>query len=172
MVEFAITVSLFLLLTLAIMEFVLLIFDMSRANEMTRQLSRLAITADPVCDIWESDCSGSGAPGLSCDPSSLPGDSAVIVDLGEVDILGPSNSSPLGTTGYRMLNLAQDFLPAVEAENVQVSYYCSNTGSVDRPQPIPLVAVRLENFSRPFIIGSFLGLSTGTQRVYSEHGKS
>jgi len=157
MVEFAMTVSLFLLLTLAIMEFVLLIFDMSRANEMTRQLSRLAITADPVCDIWGagSGCSGSGAATLTC-----PSGSAVTVDLSQVDTSTPTPPDR-GPTGYRMLELAQDFLPAVQASNIQVSYNCSNAGTVVRPLPIPLVTVRLQNFSRPFIVGSFLGLSTG-----------
>jgi len=157
-VEFAITVSLFLLLTLAIMEFVLLIFDMSRANEMTRQLSRLAITADPVCDIWGagSGCGGSGAATLTC-----PSGSAVTVDLSQVDTTAPSTPGDRGPTGYRMLDRALDFLPAVQASNIEVSYTCSNAGSVVRPVPIPLVTVRLQNFSRPFIVGSFLGIGTG-----------
>jgi hypothetical protein len=157
MVEFAITVLLFLLLTFGLMEFVLLIFDLSRANEMTRQLSRLAITADPVCDIWDAGCSGSGAAGLSCPPGSLPGDSAVIVNLSEVDTSAP-NQNAAAPTGYRMLERAQDFLPAVQASQIQVSYACSTTGSLDRPRPIPLVTVGLQNFTRPFVIGSFLGL--------------
>ena len=59
-----------------------------------------------------------------------------------------------------MLQLAQEFLPAVQAAEIQVSYNCSNTGSVIRPRPVPLVTVKLQNFSRPFVVGSFLGLST------------
>lgn len=156
LVEFAMTVSLFLLLTLAIMEFVLLIFDMSRANEMTRQISRLAITADPVCDIWGGGCGGSGAGTLTC-----PGGSAVTVDLSQVDTTAPTSPGDRGPTGYRMLDLAQDFLPAVQANNIEVSYNCSNAGTVVRPLPIPIVTVRLQNFSRPFIVGSFLGIGPG-----------
>lgn len=156
LVEFAITVSLFLLLTLAIMEFVLLIFDMSRANEMTRQLSRLAITADPVCDIWGSGCGGSGAATLTC-----PGGSAIIVDLSAVNTTAPSSPGDRGPTGYRMLELAQAFLPAVQANNILVSYRCSGTGTAFRPRPVPLVTVELQNFSRPFIVGSLLGIGTG-----------
>ena len=103
MVEFALTVSLFLLLVLAIMEFVMLLFDMSRANEMTRQLSRLAITASPVCDIWGTGtgCGGSGATSLSC-----PGGSAVTVNLSEVNTSAPTSPADRGPTGYRMLQLA------------------------------------------------------------------
>ena len=159
LIEFAITVILFLLLTLAIMEFVMLVFDMSRANEMTRQLSRVAITADPVCDIWGGgvlpSCGGSGATTLVC-----PGGSAVIVDLSQVDTSAPTPPDP-GPTGYRMLEYAQQILPAVQANQIQVSYTCSNAGSAFRPLPIPLVTVELQNFSRPFVVGSFLGIGTG-----------
>jgi len=155
MVEFAMTVSLFLLLVLAIMEFVMLLFDMSRANEMTRQLSRLAITASPVCDIWGTGtgCGGSGATSLSC-----PGGAAVTVNLSEVDTSAPSPPTSRGPTGYRMLELAQDFLPSVQASQLEVSYACTTAGMTGRPRPIPLVTVRLQNFSRPFVVGEFLGL--------------
>lgn len=152
LIEFALTVSLFLLLVLAIMEFVLLLFDMSRANEMTRQITRLAITADPVCDIWAGSCGGSGAPGLTC-----PGGSPVIVDLSQVDTSAPSGSDR-GPTGYRMLQSAQQFLPDVQSNQIRVTYSCSDTGNPLRPQPIPLVTVALQNYSRPFVVGSFLGI--------------
>lgn len=142
--------SLFLLLVLGIMEFVILLFDMARANEMTRQISRLAITADPVCNIWGTECGST----LVC-----PG-GVVTVALSDVNTTAPSGSDP-GPTGYRMLQRAQMFLPDVEASQIGVSYSCSDTGNPLRPRPIPLVTVRLQNYTHPFVIGSFLGLGTG-----------
>ncbi len=156
LVEFAITVTLFLLLVLGIMEFVLLLFDMSRANEMTRQISRLAITADPVCDIWGSGCGGSGAGTLVC-----PGGAPVIVALSDVNTSAPTTVGDPGPTGYRMLQRAQLFLPTVQASQIEVSYSCSDSGNPLRPRPIPLVTVQLQNYTRPFVLGGFLGLSTG-----------
>lgn len=152
LVEFAVTVSFFMVLTLGIMEFVLLLFDMSRANEMTRQLSRLAITADPVCDVWGAGCDGAS---LSC-----PGGSAVTVNLSQVDTGTPSGSSA-GSTGYRMLQQARLFLPDVAPSQIEVTYACSGTGNALRPQPIVLVTVRLQNYDRKFLLAGLLGLSNG-----------
>ncbi|MBL4820617.1 MAG: pilus assembly protein, partial [Gammaproteobacteria bacterium] len=52
LVEFAVTVSLFLIVVFGIMEFSILIMNVSRANELTRESSRIAIIGSPVCDIW------------------------------------------------------------------------------------------------------------------------
>lgn len=153
--QFALTVSLFLLFVLGIMEFAILIMDMSRANEMTRELSRISIVSDPLCDIFDNDCPGD-VTGLSC-----PGGSPVVVTLADIGVGGCSADSTL--TECRMWRVAQNFMPAVTADQVQVSYACSDAGFVDRPEVIPLITVSLENFSRPFLFAGFLGLDTGFQ---------
>jgi len=157
LVEFAVSVSLFLLLTLGVIEILLLVFDLARANEMTRQLSRIAITSDPVCDIWNSDCGGSGSSGLTC---PVPGGS-VVVNLGEVDTSAQGQGAM--PTGGRMLERAQIFLPTVQPSQIRVTYACSGSGYADRPRPIPLVSVGLQNFTRPFLLGSFIGLGNGIE---------
>jgi hypothetical protein len=154
MIEYALTVSLFLLLVLGIMEFTLLMMDMGRANEMTRQLSRIAITADPVCDIFDpGDCPG------AVDELVCPGGSPIVVTLDDVDTTGCDFVS--GPTGCRMMDLAETFLPGVAESQIQVTYSCSVMGFVGRPTPVPLVTVSLQNFTRPFLFAGFLGISSG-----------
>jgi len=153
LVEFALTVSLFLVLVLGIMEFAILMMDMSRANEMTRQLSRIAITSGAVCDIYGGGCPG-GVDELVC-----PGGSPVVVTLNQVDTNGCTDIT--GPTGCRMMDLAETFLPGVTPSQIQVTYACSGAGFSGRPYPIPLVTVSLQNFNRPFLFGGFLGIDAG-----------
>lgn len=155
MVEFAITVSLFLLLVLGLMEFTLLVLDISRANEVTRQLSRTAIVSDPVCDIFDGSCPGA-VSGLAC-----PDGDPVVVSL---DQFNTNNCRADATdTPCRMLNAAQALLPTVQASQVEITYACSGTGFADRPRAIPLVTVALRGLERPFLFAGFLGLDRGIE---------
>lgn len=147
MVEFAVTLSLFFLLVLAIFEFVILVLVFSRANEATRDMTRLAIVSDPVCNIWGSACPG-GVP-LSC-----PGGAPVIVTLSD----GSCASDPTGTA-CRMLTRAQAHLPNINGEQIEVRYACSGTSQPNRPEPVPLVTVALRNATHPLAVPAFLGLS-------------
>jgi len=70
MVEFAVSMSLFILMVLAIFEFVLLIMTYSRANEVTRDVARMAIVRDPVSEVC-GDLSA-GGPMLERAQAHLP----------------------------------------------------------------------------------------------------
>lgn len=159
MVEFAISIVLFLLVALGIIEFALLVFDMSRANELTRDLSRLAITADPVCDVF-----GTRSALGACSGGTL----TVVINstTGNPECQGGPITVSLNQVGSnltatRMLTRAQQLLGDVQGSQIAVVYSCSNSGNPLRPRPVPLVTVRLQNYTRPFLLPGFLGLDTG-----------
>lgn len=148
MVEFAVTLSLFFLLVLAIFEFVIMVLVISRANEATRDMARLAIVSDPVCNIWDTSCPG-GAP-LSC-PAGAP----VTVTLA-----GASNCTAGSTdTACRLLNRAQAHLPNINGDQIEVRYACSGTSRPNRPEPVPLVTVALRDVMHPLALPAILGLN-------------
>lgn len=148
MVEFAVTLSLFFLLVLAIFEFVIMVLVISRANEATRDMTRIAITSDPVCNIWGTACPG-GIP-LSC-PAGTP----ITVTLA-----GASNCTAGSTdTACRLLNRARAHLPNINGSQIEVRYACSGTSRPNRPEPVPLVTVALEHVTHPLAVPAFLGLS-------------
>jgi len=150
LVEFAVTVSLFLVLTIGIAEFSIYVMEVGRANELTRELGRIAIVSDPVCDIYADACPGDQS-GLSC-----PGGSPVVVTLAQVNVADCSADSE--ETKCRMNRTVQSYLPTVEPENVELTFACSNAGLAFRPTPIPLVTVALRNFSRDLAFAGFLGI--------------
>lgn len=151
MVEFAFTVSLFFLLVFAIIEFSLLLMSMARTNEITRELARIAIVRDPVCDIHNAGCPGGG--GLSC-----PSNEEVIVTLDQVNADCGSDSE---ATSCLMLNAARRHMSTVEPEQIEVRYACSSAGSTLRPEFIPLVTVGLLNVNHSFILSGYPGLPAG-----------
>lgn len=147
-VEFALTLGLFFLLVLAIFEFVIMVLVISRANEATRDMARIAIVSDPVCNIWGTSCPG-GAP-LSC-PAGTP----VTVTLAVA-----SNCMATSTdTACRMLNRAQLHLPNINGNQIEVRYACSGTSRSRRPEPVPLVTVALRNVTHSLAVPAFLGLN-------------
>lgn len=149
LVEFALTLSLFLLIVIGIIEFSVLVMNLSRANETTRELSRIAIVSDPLCDIYGGGCPGP-ASSLVC-----PGTNAVRVTLDQV---GMNCSSRPNSTACRMFNVANAFLPGIQPEQIEVSYACSNTGAPERPLAIPLVTVALRNMTHTFMLPGLVGI--------------
>jgi hypothetical protein len=147
-VEFAVTLSLFFLLVLAIFEFVIMVLVISRANEATRDMARIAIVSDPVCDIWGTSCPG-GAP-LSC-----PAGTAVTVTLAAANNCLATSTD----TACRMLNRAQLHLPNINGDQIEVRYGCSGTSRSRRPEPVPLVTVALRNVTHALAVPAFLGLN-------------
>jgi hypothetical protein len=125
-----------------------MVLVISRANEATRDMARVAIVSDPVCNIWGTTCPG-GAP-LSC-----PAGSPVTVTL-----TGASNCTANSTdTACRMLNRAQVHLPNINGNQIEVRYACSGTSRPNRPEPVPLVTVALRNVTHTLAVPAFLGLS-------------
>lgn len=151
MVEFAVTVSLFLIIVLAIAEFAIVIMTISRVNETTRQLSRVAIVSSPLCDVFGGGCPGPEGV-LTC-----PGGNDVVVDLDQIGV--GSCGTDLTSTECRMYNTAQDYLPNITADKIEVTYACSLAGSDVRPETVPFITVAIRNFSHQFALGSFIGVN-------------
>lgn len=151
LVEFAVTVSLFLILVLAIAEFAIVIMTISRANEATRQLSRIAIVSSPLCDVFVGGCPGPEGV-LTC-----PGGNNVVVDL---DLIGVSGcSSDPSATECRMYESAQNFLPGIAADQIEVTYACSLAGSTLRPETVPYITVAIRNYDHDFVVAGLLGIN-------------
>lgn len=133
---------------------------MARINEMTRQSSRLKITADPVCDFYSGACGGSGESGPSspCDPADIP----VTADLGQVYTSTLLSPGDLESTGYHQFELVPDFLSNAQAGNILELDRRWGTRSKVRVPSEPMVAVELKNLNRPIVAGSFPGLGTGS----------
>lgn len=145
MVEFALTLPLFLLVVFAVMEVCLVILDYSRANEVTRELARIAIVHDPVCDIFTA---GSGCT-LVC-----PSTATVTVPLPD-DCAGST-----ATTGCRMMDSAAKFIPDISADQIELTYSCSSAGAPNRPDLLPLVTVALRDLEHDMILPDFLGIES------------
>ncbi len=148
MVEFSATVMIFFVLVFAIFEFSLLMMNLARINEVSRDLARIAIVHDPVCDVFNGGCP-TGA--LSC-----PGGAEIAVTLDEVDT---SCGNTPETTGCLLLTAAKRQISSIDASQVQVAYACSAAGAENRPQLIPLITVGLINVRHSLIFPDFLGLS-------------
>lgn len=116
MVEFAIVIVVFLILVFGGMEFARMLFQWERTIEATRAGVRAAVVSDPP-----SGCAG--ALPLSC-----PGAT-------------PVSCSPDAGTG--IAEAMQFMQPALEASDIEILYECSGTGYPDRPDPIPVVTVRI-----------------------------
>jgi len=149
-VEFSLTLSLFVLIVFAIIEFSTLMMNVSRANEVTRELARISIVNDPVCDIFNGGCAGA-ASSLIC-----PGGAPVQLTLAQA---GTDCGIAPDSTGCRMLSRAQAFIPDIEASQIQVTYACSVTGALERPQVIPLITVGLINVTHGLMVADLLGLN-------------
>jgi hypothetical protein len=149
-VEFSLTLSLFVLIVFGIIEFSTLMMSVSRANEVTRELARIAIVNDPLCDIFVGGCAG-GTSSMVC-----PGGAAVQLTLAEA---GTDCAADPNSTGCRMLTRAQAHMPDIEASQIQVTYACSITGTLDRPQVIPLITVGLVNVTYGLMVADLLGLT-------------
>ncbi len=149
-VEFALTLSIFLIIVFAIIEFSTLMMNVSRANEVTRDLSRMAIVSSPLCDIYTGGCAG-GTSSMTC-----PGGAPVQMTLAEA---GTDCATAPGSTGCRMLTRAQAIMPNIEATQIEVTYACSVAGAVGRPQVIPLVTVGLIDVTYGLMVADLLGLA-------------
>lgn len=147
MVEFSVTVLIFFVLVVAIFEFSVLMMNVARTNEVTRDLARIAIVNDPVCDIFSGGCPSGG---LAC-----PGGAQVTVRLDEVDT---SCGNTPETTGCLLLTSAKRQMSALEAGQVEIAYACSAAGAENRPQLIPLVTVGLNDVRYSLIVPGLLGL--------------
>lgn len=136
LVENALTMAVFLMVVMAIIEFSLLMYVWSRGAEAARSASRFAIVSDAILNLDDLDCEEGGETteiSSSCDGNSACDD---------------------------LMERVNAFLPQAAPENVEVSYRCSGAGFDGRPVDllIPEVMVEINNVAYQLIIPSLLGL--------------
>ena len=131
MVEFALGVTLFLLLVFGGFEFSRMLLEWGRTVEATRAGVRLAVVTTPPsgCDVEDS---------LECP--------------GGVLVCSPDADSPLLAAMQRRQPLI------VGAENVRLTYACSTTGAAERPTPVRLVRVEVEGLEFEPVVPGLLGI--------------
>lgn len=139
LVESALTVSLFLLMIFAVIEFALLMFTWSKGAEAARLISRAAIVSDPIVSL-------TGGSGLDCEGGG--GNTTI-----EASCTGKAECDEFEA-------IIQAFLPGSSKSNIQVTYSCSGVGYDDRPVEmlIPEVKVKILNYQYEMIVPSLTGL--------------
>lgn len=138
LVETAVTMSLFLLMVFAILEFSFLMYSWTRGIEATRTAARLAIVSTPVGSV---DLGGT----LECDDPS---------GVQEVTVNCSGGACP------ELIARMQNYLPLLEDGQVNVTYSCSPVGFDGRPVSmlIPEVKVEIQNYVHEMVIPGLIGL--------------
>ncbi|MCG5538636.1 TadE/TadG family type IV pilus assembly protein [Halorhodospira sp. 9622] len=130
MVEFALGVTLFLLLVFGGFEFSRMLLEWGRTVEATRAGVRLAVVTTPPsgCDLGSLECPGGS---VVCSPDA--------------------DSSLLAAMQRRQPLIAG-------AENVRLTYACSITGAARRLTPVRLVRVEVEGLEFEPVVPGLLGI--------------
>lgn len=135
-IGFAFVMPVLVLVSLAILEFSLIVFDYHRAGEATRRAARTAAMSSPIMTVSGLTSGGT----VSCTSSG-----------GGVLCAGEAAAQP--AVFDAMLADMQAILPSIGAENVTVEYADVGLGDATTPGGIvPMVTVRLVNLDRPFLM--------------------
>lgn len=137
MVEFALGISLFLLLVFGVIEFAFAVFQWSRVVDATREGARAAIVNDMACQTLDdliAECNP-----ITCTGNQIAEDSPILAAM---------NRRKLG----------------VSRDRVSVTYSCSTAGSEDRLIPIPQVTVEIPAWQHTFLMS---GLTLGRQDLWT-----
>lgn len=132
MVEMALTLTLFLALVFAIIEFALAYFTWDRAAEGARQGLRQAIVSTPATTA-----------SLVCPRADV--------------VVACTAAACLPT-----LNAIQRIAPFVQGGNVSVTYACSDAGNPERPPElaIPEVIIRITGIAYTFAVPGIIGIGS------------
>jgi len=133
MVEMAITLSLFLLLVMGIIEFALAYHTWARINEAARDGLRYAIVSTPPVNLATMTCPG-GSLEITCD----------------------------ATTCADLLTVTGRVAPFLQPGQVHLRYACGTVGNPARTpeQMIPEVTLEIRDVEYSFVVPSLLGLGT------------
>lgn len=131
--SFALLLPILLGVSLAILEFSLVMLDYTRATEATRRAARVAAIEAPVGNLTGVEtldvvCMSSG--GLATCTGGAIEATATFSDI---------------------VQTMQSVLPSIQPENVQVVYSNSGIGTVEAGGIKPFVTVNLVNLQRPFM---------------------
>ena len=134
-VEFAFVAPLLVIMTLAIFEFMMVMFDYHRAGEATRQGVRTAAIEASVGDLDGLEAAG--------DVVFCTGNAGGATCTG-----GPVTTAASFT---QVVSEMQTVLPYIGPKNVRIEYRFSGIGDATTPGGIlPHVTVRLIDLARPF----------------------
>ncbi len=131
--SFAILFPILLGISLAILEFSLVILDYNRAGEATRRAARIAAIQAPIGDLENVET----------------GDVTCSANSGTTFCTGGTLSS--AATFDSVVQAMQSVLPAIAPDNVQVVYSNSGIGEEESGGIKPFVSVNLVNLQRPFM---------------------
>jgi len=133
-----------ILMSFAIIECSVIIFDWHRASEATRRGAREIAISEPIADL-SSFVRGSS---VTCQGTALGSVSCTGASVVNADVFG------------EVLSQMQAIQPAISAANITITYQDSGLGDPTTPGGIlPLISVRIENLSRPLMaVGGFMGL--------------
>lgn len=139
-ITFAVLFPILLGISLAILEFSLVILDYNRAGEATRRAARIAAIQPPIGDL----------------ANVATGDVSCSANSGTTFCNGGTLLS--AATFDSVVQAMQFVLPSIAPDNVRVVYSNSGIGDVDSGGIKPFVSVNLVNLQRPFM---FVHVITG-----------
>jgi len=133
LISFAVLLPVLLALSLAILEFSLLMLDYNRASEATRRAARTAAMESPIANLSTVE---------TADVVCMSAGGTTSCAGGAVETAASFDS---------IVSTMQAILPDIQAENVQVVYSNSGIGAVASGGLKPFVSVNLINLQRPFM---------------------
>lgn len=135
-INFGFVAPVLVALSLGTVEFTLVMFDFHRASEATRRAARQASMMEPIGSL---DGLAAGTP-IVCETAGGT------VDCGAAELLATE-------TFTAMLDEMQEILPAIQPENLRVTYTLSGIGDPATPGGVlPLVTVELVGLQHPFMV--------------------
>jgi hypothetical protein len=142
LVEFGFIAPMLVLITFAILEFSLVLFEQHRANEATRRGARQAVIGAAIADL------STLAPGVNVTCTSAGG----TVDCGGITVTSTA-------TFDTILADMQAILPDITPEHVNIVYSDSGLGAIDSGGIKPFVTVSLIDYRHTFIaLGALPGM--------------
>lgn len=137
LVEMSMTIMVFIVLIMAIIEFSLLIFFWARGVEATRAGARYAAVNSPVTDISGLNCSEDDTTVITTDCS--------------------------GEACAGLLQNMRHIMPTLEGEHVRISYSCGRVGNPERPEEmiIPEITVSITGVEFHFMSAGLFGVDGG-----------
>lgn len=132
-VEFGLILGVLLLVSVAILEFTLVIFDYSRAAEAARAAARVAVISPAIGNLNNLDTGDVICTSVGGTPSCTGGAVEVAASFDAI------------------VATMRAILPMIAAENVEVSYRFSGIGQFGAGGIKPNVTIRLTNLQRPFM---------------------
>ncbi len=135
LIESAFTLSIFLIVVIAIIEVSMLMFAWARGAEAARVANRMAVVRAPLIDLSALNCNGGSASELSTTCSGVD----------QCD---------------EIYETAAGFLPQLTKSQLVVSYRCSTAGFSGRPVElfIPEVTVQLVDVPYRMVLPGIVGL--------------